>query len=532
MMKQASASFFPPIALDNDAPMYRQLYDWFRTAILEGQLKPGRRVPSTRSLAAELKVSRITVLSAFEQLYAEGYLETSVGSGTYVSRSIPDDLVTLRRTAPRERMPRSGIAFDKRRSRSVRLADPRDPAHEDGQQPARHISQRGSLRKISRFGMALASALPEPWSNRLGPFSVSMPALDHFPFAVWSRLVIRHSRQPAKEMLAYSDPMGHPPFREAIAEYVGTVRGVRCDPSQVMVVTGSQQALEISARVLLDPRNAVWIEEPSYPGARQVFVRSEIRLIPVPVDSQGLDVKEGVRRCRDARAAYITPSHQYPLGMTMSASRRMLLLNWAARQSSWIIEDDYDSEYRFSSRPIAAVQGLDVNARVIYIGTFSKVLFPSLRVGYLIVPKDLIRPFSRARENFDLFSSTLYQAVLTDFIREGHLGRHIRRMRTLYAERRDALTEEIRQQIGTTIEIVVAKAGIHLVIRLPAGVDDVNVSQRAFREGVAVMPLSICYQKKPRRGGLILGYGGTDRQQIREGIRKLASVLKQISRSK
>jgi GntR family transcriptional regulator/MocR family aminotransferase len=298
-----------------------------------------------------------------------------------------------------------------------------------------------------------------------------------------------------------------------------------------MVVTGSQQALEISARVLLDPRDAVWIEESSYPGARQVFARSGTRLVPVSVDGEGLDVKAGIGRCHTARAAYITPSHQYPLGMTMSASRRMLLLDWAARNSSWIIEDDYDSEYRFGSRPIAAVQGLDVNARVIYIGTFSKVLFPSLRVGYLIVPKDLVRAFSRARENSDLFSSTLYQAVLTDFIREGHLGRHIRRMRMLYANRRDALAEEIRKQIGTTIEIVAAKAGMHLIIRLPAKVDDVKVSQRAAREGVAVMPLSICYQEKPRRGGLILGYGGTDLQQIREGTRKLASVLRPIGGS-
>ena len=193
--------------------------------------------------------------------------------------------------------------------------------------------------------------------------------------------------------MAYGDPIGYPPFREAIAEYVGAVRGVRCDPSQVLVVTGSQQALEISARVLLDPHDALWIEEPSYPGARQVFIRSGTRLVPVPVDGEGLDVSEGVRRCRNARAVYITPSHQYPLGMTMSASRRILLLDWAARHSSWIIEDEYDSEYRFGSRPIAAVQGLDVNARVIYVGTFSKVLFPSLRVGYLIVPKDLVVPF-------------------------------------------------------------------------------------------------------------------------------------------
>ncbi len=499
LMKRASGTFLPPIAFDQNAPMYRQLYDWFRTAILNGQLKSGRRIPSTRSLATELQVSRITVLSAFEQLHAEGYLETILGSGTYVSRSIPDDLVRLRGGALRSQH------------------GSRDPAQ---------ITESNRCRAISRFGKALLVAPAEPWSNRLVPFSVNMPALDHFPFAVWSRLVIRHSRQPAKEMMGYRDPMGHQPFRQAIAEYLGAVRGVRCDPAQVMIVTGSQQALEISARVLLDPRDAVWIEEPSYPGARQVFVRSGTRLIPVPVDGEGLDVKEGIRRCRSVRAVYITPSHQYPLGMTMSVSRRMLLLDWAARNDSWIIEDDYDSEYRFSNRPIAALQGLDANARVIYIGTFSKVLFPSLRVGYLIIPKDLVRAFSLAREAFDLFSSTLYQAVLTDFILEGHLARHIRRMRMIYSERHDALTGELGKQIGTSIEIITAKAGMHLVARLPAAVDDLKIAQRASREGIAVMPFSVCYQDKPRRGGLVLGYGGADRQQIREGIRKLAHVLR------
>jgi GntR family transcriptional regulator / MocR family aminotransferase len=493
-MKRVLTGFLPPIAFADDAPMYRQLYDRFRAAILNGQLKPGRKIPSTRSLATELQVSRITVLSAFEQLRAEGYLETASGSGTYVSRSIPDDLVRLRQLSTQP-------------ARSSRVA-----------------LESNAARPLSSFGQALLSTPPQPWSNRTGPFSAS-PALDHFPFAAWSRLVIRHSRQPGKEMMAYSDPIGHLPFRQAIAEYVGAFRGVQCDPEQVMVVNGSQQALEIAARVLLDRHDAVWIEEPSYPGARQVFVRAGTRLIPVPIDDEGLDVKEAVRRCRSARAIYITPSHQYPLGVTMSVSRRMLLLDWAVRHSAWIIEDDYDSEYRFSKRPVAAVQGLDVNNRVIYIGTFSKVLFPSLRVGYLIVPKDLVRAFSLAREMFDLFSPTLYQAVLTDFIREGHLARHIRRMRMLYQERHDVLTEALRKQIGPTIEIVTAKAGMHLIVRLPAAMDDLKIALAASRAGIVVTPLSICYQRKPRRGGLILGYGGSDQQQIREGVGTLASVL-------
>jgi GntR family transcriptional regulator/MocR family aminotransferase len=322
--------------------------------------------------------------------------------------------------------------------------------------------------------------------------------------------------------------MGYQPLREAIAEYLGAFRAVRCDASQVLVTTGSQQGLQLAAQVLVDPKDRVLIEEPGYPSARQAFLAAGAALIPVPVDQEGLDMAAVLargRRGQNARAVYITPSHQYPLGMTMSATRRMLLLNWAVRTGAWIIEDDYDSEYRFGSRPIASLQGLDTNAKVIYVGTFSKVMFPALRVGYLVVPKDLVPAFSAARDAADVFSATLYQAVLTDFIREGHFARHIRRMRMLYMERRQMLTEEIRLQMAGKLEVIGPEAGMHLVALLPHGSDDVAISKRAAASGVSAAPLSTCYLKPPACGGLILGYGGVNRQQIHAGIGKLGKCF-------
>ncbi len=497
-MKRVSASFLPPIALDSSRtiPMYRQLYDWFRQAILAGQLRPGQRVPSTRALAAELKVSRIPVSSAFEQLHAEGYFETFVGAGTCVARSIPDEALK----------PASGKMTGKILGAS-RLA-----------------SSSKALRKVSRR-VALMRLPPQTWSNKLVPFRVSLPALEKFPLRVWNQLLNRHARKSTRQLMAYGEARGYAPLREAIAEYLGAARALRCEPSQILVTTGSQQGLQLSAQVLLDANEQVWVEEPGYPGARQALMMAGAKLVPVPVDHEGLDVAEGIRRARNARAAYITPSHQYPLGVTMTATRRMLLLQWAMRGGAWIIEDDYDSEYRLGGRPIASLQGLDTNARVIYVGTFSKVMFPALRLGYMVVPKDLVAAFSTVRDATDQFSSTLYQAVMADFIREGHFARHIRRMRVLYIERRTALVEAIHKQMGQQLEVIGAEAGMHLVALLPPGVSDVMISKRAAEMGISAMPLSSCYAKPPLRGGLILGYGGTDARQIRDGICKLVMSM-------
>ena len=493
-MRRVPATFLPPIALDprTQTPVYRQLYDWFRRAITDGHLRSGQRLPSSRSLALELKISRIPVTNAYDQLQAEGYLETFIGAGTCVARSIPEDT----------------------------LSSPRRKAKKGSR-----VAAEKSTRRTSHRGLALIELPTQPWLNIVGAFRVSLPALDHFPIGIWSRLVAHHSRNPTTEIMAYGDAMGYLPLREAIAEYLGAFRGVRCDASQIMVTTGSQQGLQLSAQVLLDPGDRVWIEEPGYPSARQAFTAAGAQLVPVPVDHEGMNIADAIRRGNTARAVYITPSHQYPLGTVMSASRRMLLLNWAVRTCAWIIEDDYDSEYQFGSRPIAALQGLDTDARVIYVGTFSKVMFPALRVGYLVVPTDLVPAFSAARDAADVFSATLYQAVLRDFIREGHFARHIRRMRMLYAERRTALIEAIDLYMEGALKVIGAEAGMHLVALLSPGSDDAAVSKKAAEKGISATPLSSCYLNAPAKSGLILGYAGAASHYIHDGVRKLRKCV-------
>jgi len=501
-MKRISDAFLPPVVFDHraTAPMYRQLYGWIRRAILDGQMRPGQRVPSTRSLAADLGISRIPVLNAYEQLLAEGYLETFVGAGTCVARLIPDDSL---------------------RPATEKIARERDST-----------SMNRRPRRLSRRGAALTRTLEESGLRSLGAFRVSLPALDHFPFEIWSKLLARYTRRPPNVTLAYGDAMGLLPFREAIAEYLGASRAVRCDASQILVTTGSQQGLQMCAQVLMDPNDRVCMEEPGYPGARNAFVAGGATVVPVKVDEEGLVIERLTHRDRNIRAVYTTPSHQYPTGMTMSAARRMILLNWAAANGTWIIEDDYDSEYRFASRPIASMQGLDRDARVVYIGTFSKVLFPALRLGYVVIPKDLVPAFAAAREAADNFSSSLYQLVLTDFIREGHFARHIRRMRMLYARRRAALVEAIQAEMAATLEVIGSDAGMHLVALLPGGVDDLAIAKAAAGAGISVIPLSTCYAKTPARGGLILGYGGVNENQIREGVRKLKNCVQGLAHSR
>jgi GntR family transcriptional regulator / MocR family aminotransferase len=495
-MKRVPATFLPLVAIDNRTrtPMYRQLYDWFRRAIITGQMRPGQRVPSTRSLAIELKISRIPVVNAYEQLLAEGYFETFTGSGTCVARSIPEDSSTP--PAGRVGGGRIGTTFQR----------------EAAKLPPRRMSRRE---------IALTQLPEQSWLNIVGAFRVSQPALDHFPLGIWSKLVARHARTPPRGVMGYAGAMGYLPLREVISEYLGASRAVCCDASQIMVTTGSQQGLQLCAQVLFDLKDAVWLEEPGYPSARQAFIAAGARLTPVSVDHEGMNFEEMIRRGQRARAVYITPSHQYPLGMTMGATRRMLLLNWAVRTDAWIIEDDYDSEYRFGSRPISSLQGLDSNDRVIYVGTFSKVMFPALRLGYVVIPKDLVPAFSAARDAADVFSSTLYQLVMNDFIREGHFARHIRRMRMLYAERRKALAAAIESEMGRACEVMGAEAGMHLVVMLPPGVDDVAVSKSAASRGISATPLSTCYLGSAPKHGLILGYGGTDERQIRDGVSKL-----------
>jgi GntR family transcriptional regulator/MocR family aminotransferase len=315
------------------------------------------------------------------------------------------------------------------------------------------------------------------------------------------------------------------PLREAIAVYLGTARGVVCEADQIMIVSGSQQALDITTRVLLDRGTPVWVEEPGYWLLHHVLKTAACQPIPVPVDSEGLDVAEGIKLSAKARAAFVAPSHQFPLGVTMSASRRFQLLEWAEKAGAWIIEDDYDSEYRYDSSPISALQGLDRNSRTIYIGTFSKVLFPSLRIGYIVIPPDLVERFAAVRQAMDLCPSPLNQAVLTDFIRQGHFGRHIRKMREVYRERRRLLVTEIRHQIGSACTIVGGEAGLHLTILLNSQVRDTEIAARAFKRRLWLSPLSLSYVGVSPRQGLVLGYGNTPTSQISGALCLLKTLV-------
>lgn len=462
-------------------PIHRQIYEGLRGAILEGLLRPGQRVPSTRSLAHELEVSRLPVLTAYDQLLHEGYLDGRIGSGTYVSNALPDDL--------------------------LRSPPPPDPAR-PGARP-----------------------LPHPTSSRprdeggLGPFRMSLPALDQFPHTVWARMVARHAHALNHARMAYGDPAGLIPLREAIAQHLRTARAARCEASQILIVSGSQAALRLATAVLLSRGDRVAVEEPGYPGARAALSAGGAQLVPVPVDEEGMSVTSLRRRGVRIRAAHVTPSHQYPLGATMTASRRFELLDWAFHRKAWILEDDYDSEYRYVSRPVGALQGMDSHDRVIYIGTFSKVLFPALRVGYLVVPPSLLQRFVDAREAFDLFSPTLYQATLAEFLREGHFTRHLRRMRGVYLERRNALLAGLARHCGERTTVHNADAGLHVAVLLPGGLDDTGVVRRMAGRGLTATALSTCYAGTSSRNGLLLGFGGSTGPKLLEATRILGEVL-------
>ena len=479
------------IAVNRKAPkaLHQQIYDAYRAAIVDGSLRPGQRIPSTRVLASEICVSRFPVLNAYAQLLAEGYLESRVGAGTVIARSLPDQLTASEPAG------------------STYAPTPSGP------------------RPVARRCSTLPRDAGSPWLQRWGAFRVGQVAVDQFPLHVWSNLVARRCRTMDAHAFHYGDSMGAMGFRETIANYLKTARSLHCEAEQVMIVGGSQQALEISARVLLDPGSSVWVEQPGYRLARDVFALTGCHPVAVPVDNEGLDVAAGIKQCRKARAAFVTPSHQFPLGVTMSASRRLQLVDWAQNSGSWIIEDDYDSEFRYESLPIASLQGLDSNSRVVYIGTFSKVLFPSLRVGYIVIPSDLIERFQAIRRVMDLSPPSFYQEVLSDFIREGHFARHIRRMRVHYGELRSALVASLSRELGPLVEVLGDEAGMHVAVTLQNGGRDLEIAERAARLNLSLWPLSPSYMGEASRQGFILGFGGTRLTEIPNAVRKLRTCL-------
>ncbi len=474
-------------------PLHRQLHDGLRDAILSGRLGPGQKLPSTRTLSKRLSISRTTVSQAYDELEVEGYLAGRRGSGTYVALTVPDG-------------GESPAAFHGSQMRSA--------------------SRRMLIPRSRTFAQCMGKGVEREFRGRRDlpyDFHPGQGAWDLFPREVWRRLLARQWRSSWREAMDYGDPGGYAPLREEVARYLARSRAVRCSPRQVVIVNGTQQALDLLARILLEPGDLVAVENPGYAAARQVFSSYKAQLVPVPVEQDGVAVERLVGS--GARMALVAPSHQFPTGVTLSLPKRISLLGWARSEGGLVIEDDYDSELRFEGRPLASLQGLDDHGVVVYLGSFSKVLFPSLRVGYAVLPPDLVEPLEEAKELTDRQTPILEQQVLADFLREGHFDRHLRRMRELYSARRQALVESLRHHLGGTVSVMGANAGMHIMMSLPEHLEEADVVERAARAGVGVYPAAQCYCGASSGSALVLGYAAMTEEMIRRGVEKLAEVI-------
>ncbi len=479
------------------ANLGEQVYDVIRQLILAATLAPGQRLPSSRQLAADLAVARNTVIDAYAQLCDEGYVESRVGAGSFVAATLPE--TRLHALPGRSGHARAGL-------------------------PAAN-APAAARQRTPTLSLRAKAVLAETAILDGGVFAPCEPDVAQFPFQVWQRLLGKAWRQVRSSDARYAAPGGHPELRAAIAEHVQLARQVRCTPRQVVIVNGAQQGLSLCATLLADAGDRVWVEDPGYPGARRVFRAADLDLVNIGIDAEGMaPTKEQWRA--PPRLAYITPSHQFPTGVVMSLRRRRELLAAAAECKSWIIEDDYDGEFRFSGRPIASLQGIDVAERVIYLGTFSKALFPGLRLGYLVLPESICDQFSLASAQLAFEGRQVTQAALAAFMREGHFSAHIRRMRLVYAARRELFSQVWQAQLGELAPLTGADTGIHLVAQLPPG-EDVKISELAQAIGIAAQALSSFYAGRPDRGGLVIGYGGVHEQDIRRHGKALAQLVSQ-----
>lgn len=496
MARTARIVDIPSIAaLDRAAGnLSRQVAQALREAVRKRDIEPGDALPSTRLLAASLKVSRGTVIDAYEQLIAEGFLESKTGAGTRVAAALLEPHRTIEpRTPPRRR-----------------------PAKQRLPEPA------AAFARIAREFRPLAPV----------PFAISVPVGLTAPADFWRKLGNRVRAKGPGAPAGYADPLGALPLREAIAAYVRKSRSVRCEAAQVIVTSGTQQGLFLASQVLLASHDEVWVENPAYRGVTAVLESTGHRdtMIRVPVDAEGIDVDAGIELAPHARAAFVTPSHQYPLGMPLGMARRTALLAWARANQAWIVEDDYDSELRYQGHPFPSLQGLDPD-RVVYLGTFSKILFPSLRLGYMVVPDDLIDAFCGARVLMDRHPPNADQHVLAAFMAEGHLERHVRKVRNVYADYRARLIETIGSLLPRDMAWVEpGDQGMHLVLWLAKGIDDRKVAQLAAQAEVSVRPLSPMFAARTARPGLVLGFGGFDHAQMRAAAERLAAVIVNVSK--
>jgi GntR family transcriptional regulator/MocR family aminotransferase len=476
------------------------LYDWLykqlRAAILEGRLHPGARLPATRDLAESYRLSRTTVITAFEQLKSEGYVEGRSGSGTYVSEVLPEQLLHAPEMSAQRRPTDSGA--------QRRL-------------PHKRIS-------LSSYAKRLQPFRPVP-AGPVRAFRANQAALDLFPTSLWGQVAASRLRRASARLLAGGETLGYRPLREAVAEYLNTSRGVKCTADQVLIVSGAQEGLDRTARLLLNPEDPAWIEEPGYPAAAAVLQASGAKICRVPVNQEGLDLEYGIERYPSPKLVYVTPAHQFPLGVTMSLRRRLRLLEWARKSGVFIFEDDYDSEYRYSGRPVPALQGLDRAGVVIFGGSFSAVMFPALRLGYLVVPPELVDVFAAAQSVSTHHPPLLGQAVLCDFINEGHFARHIRRMRKVYAERLGVLLKAANEKLAGAIEISNVEAGLQTVGCMQKGFDADKVVEAAAKRDVELKSLGRYYSARAPGNGLVLGFAAIGPKEIRRGVEELAGIF-------
>jgi len=467
--------------------LYRWLYDQLRSAILEGRLHPGARLPATRDLAGAYKLSRATVVTAFEQLKSEGYVEGKTGSGTYVSKILPDELLQIR------------------------------GGREEGRLPHRHISVSAYARRLRPF----RPRRPQPPRA----FRPNQAALDLFPTTLWAQIAARRLRRVSAKMLGGGETLGYLPLRAAVTDYLNTSRGVKCSVEQVLIVSGALEGLDRTARLLVNPGEPVWMEEPGYPGAAAVLLAAGARICGVPVDSEGLQHAAVLRRSPRPKLVYVTPAHQFPLGVTMSLRRRLALLDWARKAGVMIFEDDYDSEYRYSGRPVPALQGLDRSGVVIFSGSFSAVMFPAMRLGYLVVPSEMVDLFAAAQSVSTHHPPLLGQAVLCDFITEGHFARHIRRMREVYAERLGVLLRAADEKLRGLLEISSVEAGLQTVGWFPPRIPAANIAAAAAERDVEIRTLQDYAYGRAPQNGIVLGFAAVPTKELRRGVDELAKLL-------
>ncbi|AOJ05188.1 DNA-binding protein [Burkholderia mayonis] len=477
-------------------PMYRQLLRLMQQAILSGELTPGTKLPSSRMLAADLAIARNTVLHVYDQLTTEGYVLTTTGSGTYVADTRPDA--------------------------AAMRAQAGAPAHASDESAA--AWQRAHGGALSARGTQLikyAGVSRRQW----GAFMPGVPDVSEFPTRTWSRLQARLWKEANPELLTYAPGGGYRPLRRALSDYLRVARSVKCSPDQIIITTGIHQSIDLSVRLLADVGDRAWVEEPCYWGVRSVLQAAGLVLAPVPVDQEGLAPRPQDLK-HPPRLVLVTPSHQYPLGMVMSLARRRMLLEYARQHQCWIIEDDYDSEFRYGSRPLASLQGLDDAGRVIYVGSLGKMLFPSLRLGYMVVPEHLVETFRTGLSELYREGQLMQQAVLAEFIMDGYLTSHVRRMRALYGERRQLLIDAIHARFGDALPVMGDEAGLHLVIGLPNGCDDRAITQTAFDADVIVRPLTTYYNHaETAREGLLLGYACVPNERIAPAFDTLAQTI-------